>query len=388
MSTGLKQIGPNKWEVRWSLPKRNGKYPQACKTIAGTKKEAQSYRTAQMRRRDLGVSAVVSRETLGEFFDRTQASVEARNAEKRNAKVSPRWLNHTRTQFDTHIRPILGDYKLQNLSLPLVQDLLDHLAEYRNAALAKQQGKRVTVELGLRVHQQVLGLLKRTLQQAQREGLIAANVCDLVVMPPVDETRDARESWTEGQLARYLEAAEGDTYETYWHFLARTGCRPGEALALRWDALDFGGTVTIHAAVTKDAANKLVVGPVKTRRERTFSLPASLILRLREHRISLNPHQRQSGRVFSTGTGGLLSVNNLGRNFKRIAAAAGIELRCGDGCYVFRHSHISLLIDAGEKPAKVAKRVGSKLATINTHYVHDVDEDDAQLAERFDLRLA
>ena len=49
-------------------------------------------------------------------------------------------------------------------------------------------------------------------------------------------------------------------------------------------------------------------------------------------------------------------------------------MRAGDGPYVLRHTVISLLIDAGVKPASVAAVVGNSVATIMEHYLHEVDQ--------------
>ena len=57
-----------------------------------------------------------------------------------------------------------------------------------------------------------------------------------------------------------LKAFEGTTYHPIFVFLLASGCRPGEALGLKWPDIDWqAGTVTIRRALCK-----LGLGTIRT----------------------------------------------------------------------------------------------------------------------------
>ena len=146
-----------------------------------------------------------------------------------------------------------------------------------------------------------------------------------------------------------------------------TGCRPGEALALRWQDLDFdAGRATIRRALTKAADGRPAFKEPKTAgSRRAIPLPSSLAAVLRDHRKSQAEHalklglsyDRASDLVFANEAGTPLDARNVvNRHFKPAVKAAGLPnaLRL----YDLRHTHATMLMAQGINPKVVAERLG------------------------------
>ena len=86
-----------------------------------------------------------------------------------------------------------------------------------------------------------------------------------------------------------LKAACNESAELQWktliHFLLASGCRRGEACALRWSRIDFEtGSVTVSASITPIAGRGNVEGPTKSGKARRVILPDEVLEMLKAHR--------------------------------------------------------------------------------------------------------
>ena len=92
--------------------------------------------------------------------------------------------------------------------------------------------------------------------------------------------------WNADQLVAFLESVEGDRLHPLWHVMVVTGMRRGEALALRWDDVDFERA---QLAVTR---SRTVVGtrvrenPPKSGKGRVIHLDPETVSLLQNHAAS------------------------------------------------------------------------------------------------------
>lgn len=153
--------------------------------------------------------------------------------------------------------------------------------------------------------------------------------------------------WTLEDFQRFAMTLSNPAQIMLFYILFWTGCRIGEALALTWDDID---TDSIRINKTLSHINgEIYVRPPKTRESnRIVKIPSFIALMLADYKrqtqyTGINLFHQKSG--------------SITRLFKRHADKAGVkEIRLHD----LRHSHASMLIQAGVPPIAIAERLGHK----------------------------
>jgi integrase len=95
--------------------------------------------------------------------------------------------------------------------------------------------------------------LRKALNAAMRQELIVRNVAALAELE--QGKRRIMQTYTAEESARIREAARGNKYEAAIVLFNTTGCRLGEILGLRWEALDHEqGTMQIVTTLKEDGS--------------------------------------------------------------------------------------------------------------------------------------
>lgn len=227
-------------------------------------------------------------------------------------------------------------------------------------------------------------LLHTALERAVERKLIASNPCYKIVVPKeqsegVDEDMKVL---TKEQVRLFLESTREDKMWPLWVFLFSTGCRPGEALGLKWTDLDLDkGEVRIRRSLSRRLNQKDEPGmqwalkDVKTKRgRRTITIPQETCDALRKLRaqqtreiLEAGPLYTRHDLVFASEIGDHLNAVYMLHRFQRHLTKAGLpKMRL----YDCRHTHITLLLEAGENPEVVSKRAGhaSVAFTLKTYF--------------------
>ena len=205
---------------------------------------------------------------------------------------------------------------------------------------------------------------------------------------------------TPEDVPRFLEAAQESPYYTLFYLLLHTGLRRGEALALRWKNVDLGLAslgVSAYLSVV-EAAYKLngtyvIKEPKTSHSRRRIALPPSLGLVLRQHKAGQEAQRALLGKpltdndfVFAHPDGSPLDPSTVSHAFNKVMRKAGLpHIRLHD----LRHTHASLLLQAGVHPKIVQERLGhsSIRVTLDT-YSHVIGGLQEVAAQRFDDLLA
>jgi integrase len=222
--------------------------------------------------------------------------------------------------------------------------------------------------------------LRAMLTAAADDGLIIANPADklgraLRLVQNATTRQEEIKALTREQVSAFLKAARTspDPYVTrhYPFFLAaaRTGMRLGELLALQWDDVDFGGR-TIRVA--RAFAGGRIDTP-KSGHGRTVDMSdelAGVLLRLQVERKAetLKQGWREMPEwVFCTEAGTPLDESRVRKVMRKTLKAARLPLHFSPHC--LRHTFASLLLQQGESPAYVQRKLGhaSIQLTVDTY---------------------
>jgi integrase len=219
--------------------------------------------------------------------------------------------------------------------------------------------------LKARTAEQVHRLLHKALGDAVKWRLLPQNVATHVQAPKHQPAE--RCIWSQDEAQRFLRSAsDSDSrWSPLWLLLVGSGCRIGEALALRWtDVSRTEGSIRIERSLSH-FGNKRVEGPPKSRAGvRTITLPSfalDAIERQRTSYLAWRPGSGDSGstdphaRVFSTEGGGLPYPCDLRKRFHEACKRAGVPImRVHD----LRHVHATLAVASGVDAKTVQHRLG------------------------------
>jgi integrase len=149
-------------------------------------------------------------------------------------------------------------------------------------------------------------------------------------------------------------------------FLLATGCRPSEAIGLKWQDISFErNTIEIKRAVVwqRKVGSWEFSQPKTAKSRRTIPLPLSLVKELRKHRVrqqkerlKLGSHWQDFDLIFPSQVGTPLTMGRITRVFQRIKIDAKITKKLR--LYDLRHSTASFLLQANVNPKVVSERLG------------------------------
>ena len=314
-----------------------------------------------------GTYVAPSKQTVGEYLEQWLPTARAR--------LRPGAFDACASHVQVYIVPRIGDIALQALTPSRVKALYADLAT----------GGRVRGGGGLSaktVHN-IHRTLSRALADAVSDRLIQRNPAERAHHQPASPDMP---TWTAQQLRTFLAFATDDRLAALWRLAATTGIRRGELAGLRWRDVDLDrGRVTVVQQRAKGGGT-VSMGPTKTRRSRRLvAIDAVTVAALRAHRKAQLEERLLLGRgyhdediVFCRIDGQAFHPDRLSQQFKTLVGAAGLPWITLHG---LRHTHATLMLQAGVHPKVVQERLGhaSIAITLDTysHAIPAMQEDAA-----------
>lgn len=210
-------------------------------------------------------------------------------------------------------------------------------------------------------------LVRRALRDAVEDGHLTRSPAHHLTLPK--GRRRVVRSWTTAEARRLIAAIGGDPLEALWTLLLACGLRIGEALALRWDDVDWPGR---RVRLDRQMHGDRTVDPfTKSRRERWAPLPDPAWAALVRHRD--RERDDDGGWLFPDPRGpeAPLTQQQAYVRLKAVLARAGVE----GFAHRARHSWASHLLDAGVPLATVSELAGHKHSGITAStYAHSSRE--------------
>lgn len=279
-------------------------------------------------------------------------------------------LATTIRMVEDHVLPDLGRYYIDRISMLECQKAVNKW--YKDAP---------------RTYKKYVRYANRVFHYAMHLELIDSSPMDKVIRPRVKPRKKYIDFYTKDELNKYLDVAKKFGIEAYtlFYVLAYTGLRKGEALTLEWKDVSFKDkTLNVQRTLSKGINDRLLIQTPKTINSiRTISLTTDTVNVLKQWQME----QRKEVNVISIKGGGInqdnfifngmidnypdnipLSYTTVSTWNSKIAKKAGLRhIRIHD----FRHTHASLLFDAGISMQDIKERLGhASIKTTMDIYTH------------------
>jgi integrase len=357
-----------RWAARISAGYRNGK--RARRWVYGkTRAAAAKQLRATIQAHEQGSLVAPGRVTVEQFLTRWLEDCA-------KPKLRPSTVASYAQIIRLHVVPGLGPVPLQRLNPPLVQSWLN---------------ERQKAGLSPRTCQYARAILRSALGQALRWGIVSRNVVTLVESPRV--TKHEIRPLQPDQARALLDAVRLHRLGALFTVALALGLRQGEALGLKWDAVDFqAGTLQVRAALQRVGKKWILVEPKSERSRRVVALPRMAIVALRAHRVRqkkerllAGPRWNETGFVFATRTGTPLAPRNLNRAFKGLLKRANLpDVRFHD----LRHTAATFLLAQGVDARTIMETLGhSQISLTMNTYSHVLPTLQRDAADRMNRLL-
>lgn len=293
------------------------------------------------------------------------------------------WVNR-RMYIRSYIAPRVGKLRLQQLGAAHLNRLY--------AALLREGRVRGEGGLSATSVRRVHSILRVALNDAVRWGLLSRNPVEAADPPPMRAVRAAwrasMTTWTAQELARFLRQVEGEDLFPLWLFAAMTGVRRSELLAVRWADLDLDTpAVVVRQTVLNGEAGPTIREQQKSETSartihldrRTARVLETLKAKQARHRQQVGGVWQDHDLVFCREDGRWYHPDSISTAFRQAVARGEVpRIRLHD----LRHTHATLLLQAGVHPKIVSERLGhsSVSFTLET-YAHVLPGMQAEAAE-------
>ena len=296
--------------------------------------------------------------------------------------VKPNTQLNVRRLLDNHILPLFGSYKLDKLTTPLIQNVVNKLADKTNKG---EEGAFL-------YYDSLHALNKRILQYGVVMQAIPFNPAREVILPRNTQKakREKVKHFENQELKKfldYLDSLNLDKFRYYYEntlykFLLATGCRINEALALSWSDIDLENSV-VH--ITKTLNYKQETNSPKSKSSlRDIDIDQATVSMLKQYRLRQTKESWKIGKSESIVFSDFIHEypNNrtlqtrLRTHFKR-AKVTNI------GFHGFRHTHASLLLNSGIPYKELQHRLGHSTLSMTMDVYSHLSKENAKKAVSF-----
>ena len=291
----------------------------------------------------------VKRDVRGLLLENYIAAwLDRKTLEVERGQLSRSYLHSVKVYLRRYVIPYFKGRNIREVSE-------GHLEDFKNSLPMHLAGKTV---------QNIFGILHKVFADAIKRRDIAR----IPVFPEIQVNEPVIRWLSREDQEKILAEIADPTRRFFYLFLMKTGCRPGEARALKWEEINWKReTVTIRAAMDRDTWRPYT----KERDVRIIPLHPEVISALR-----LLP-RAISGFVFSW-SGKPLTQKIVQDTWRRAARAAGFDIGCYQGtkhslgCQLLNEGIREEVLQAlfGHKDRKSTKRY-AKLVSDSLKYWED-----------------
>lgn len=251
--------------------------------------------------------------------------------------------------------------------------------------------QKIVIELSKRYLNYTIHLsaINRVLKYAVLLDIIKTNPLDKIIRPKQKEKSEKKKALTKEELTDFLDLAKeyaSPVLFAAWWTLAYTGLRRGELLGLEWSDIDFENrTLRVERTLVRISGKLSTQSPKTKKSRRVVTLDPRTIeilknWRLKQKKILFKKGTGKTEIVFSNTLGGYLMESRLRNELRSFLLKFDLPLIT---VHDLRHTHASLLFEAGVEAKQIADRLGhSKIQTTLDMYTHINDNQRYAVTDR------
>ena len=308
-----------------------------------------------------------------------------------NFKVSvkPRTVEIMRGRLDIYILPAFGDKIISAITPVMVQEQVNKWAFNAAQPVGDNiiyEGSRHRARGKGASYKIYFNIVNRIFKYAVSLGLAESNPCLNVVVPKMRLESTERETkyFNQKQLKTFFgyqgelskEPYTTELLRAVCRLLVASGMRIGETMALTWSDIDFdSGKITLSEKITKTSKKRVVIIDRKT-----LNCLESWHLKERQHFLKLRRPNIKL--IFPTKTGKEMDYQTLRPFLLKWFEACDLP---NIGFHGFRHTHASLLLNAGVSYKEIQARLGhASIKMTMDIYSHLEDEKQGQAVQIYE----
>lgn len=287
--------------------------------------------------------------------------------------VKHRSLSTYKGLIENHIKPILGNYELEELTPQVLQDFVLEKLERGNLKNGKPLANNTVIV--------IVNVLKQAIQEANLLEITTRDSTKSIKMPSQEETQvTAFEKWEQEKIEKYCLNNKKTNYIGIVICLY-TGIRIGELLALTWDDIEFNkGYMNINKSAYQgkvDDKIQILVDTPKTKNSfRIIPIPKQLLEILKKIK-----KKSTSKYVITTRTNGMVGTRSYQKTFERILKHLEIPYK---NFHSLRHTFATRALEFGMDVKTVSELLGHKNAMITLQrYTHSLLSYKTEMMNKF-----
>ncbi|MBR3099394.1 MAG: site-specific integrase [Clostridia bacterium] len=268
-------------------------------------------------------------------------------------------------QIRTHIKPYIGNYKLQQITAPILQDYYKTMMKPHKISCSDKK-ERESKGLSAKSIKNLNSVLHGAFKQAILCNYRHDNPCLGCKLPRIEKKE--MHTLTDDTMKAFFKEIHGKPYEELFMVDVFSGLRESEIIGLTWDCIDFKQQIIFISKQLKrerqaEGGNVYRFDSLKNGKTRSVT-PAKIVfdilknVRAKQNELKLassDPGFNKDNLVFTDRNGNHLASPTVYNNFKARAKAIGLpDLRFHD----LRHTYATLSIQNGDELKTVSENLG------------------------------
>lgn len=373
----IKKYITKKGETRYLFQTYLGIDPTTGKEKRTTRRGFKTIKEAKAAERDLLLDVEENGFSNNEDFQNpTFAEVAELWLEIYKSTVKPTTYQGVKIKLDVMIDLYFTDMKIQQISVAYCQ--------------------KVAIELSNRyiLYTNYYSVISRIFKYATSIDIIKSNPLDKIIKPKNRPLKVKENYYTKQELTDFLKVCKENCKPveyTFYHLLSFTGLRIGEAIGLMWSDVDFENKrLNISRTAVKIGKEQTVQDPKTKKSKRIITLDDETLNVLKLWKRQQIKEYFQVGKAYQHDSN-YIFTNNKGKWL--LTATMKVKLSsffCKHNKlkkitpHGFRHTHASLLFEAGVTAKIISDRLGHNNVQITLDmYTHINDNQRVEVVDQF-----